>query len=640
MVPAPGADGQPISEEGGEPGEVVRPARDGDRRHPLRWPLLATLAVVVVVLLPVLGAGMIWDDEATILLNPAFRGLGPEQLRWMFTTFHMGHYQPLAWLTFGADYLVWGLDPRGYHLTNLLVHLASTLLVFLLTRDLIRILSRTTSDRNGTPDRSHEVGGACLAALLFGVHPLQVESVAWITERRGLLSALFMLACTRVYLRGSSTGRLDRRRYGAALGLYALALLAQIGGVMTPFVLLLLDWHPLRRLDGSTPGETRRALLDKIPFLALSVGAIVIGVRAQAFERGLVGLGEHGLLERVFHACYGLGFYLGKVMAPWPLAPFYGLNRTMGADEAVVVVTIALVLAGGGIIVSIARRHRSVAAAAAMFVLYLVPVLGVFRNGLHDRYAYLPIAALAVWLGAGVSLWMRGRKLGPLRTRALLVCGSWVAILGVITFEQAKIWRTPLEFWRHAVERAPSPVTHYNYAGVLSVAGERGLAIAHLERAVDLDPRFQDGHRTLGRLLARAGEPVDGLRHVRQAIALDSLDARSHQVAAEILARSGRPLEAEREFVSALSCAPATAELLYAYGTFLVSRGRPEEAVEAFRRSIALDPMEASVRWNLAGALGQLGRREEARAELERVLIVDPGHEGARRLLHRLGSLP
>src|SRR6267378_1919037 len=256
---------------------------------PRRWishlAVPAVLALVsFVVFVPALEGGFLnWDDDQNFVDNPNYRGLGVSQLRWMFTTFLMGHYIPLTWMTLGLDYVVWGMNPVGYHLTNLLLHAANAVLFYFMALRLLR-----ASVPGGYADGSWALTlGSGFATLLFAVHPLRAESVAWITERRDVLSGLFYLAAVVAYLRycdgAVPEGSRTRKWYWASLGLFVLALLSKAMAVTLPVILLTLDVYPLRRLGGGRPWATSRAVVtEKLPFFVLSLAAGVIALVALA----------------------------------------------------------------------------------------------------------------------------------------------------------------------------------------------------------------------------------------------------------------------------------------------------------------------------------------------------------------------
>src|SRR2546422_2164398 len=239
--------------------------------------------VVLTCFLPTLGNDFVaWDDDLNFTENPNCRGLSWSNLRWMLTTVHGGHYQPLSWMTLGLDYVVWGMNPVGYHLTNLLLHAANAVLFYFMALRLLR-----ASVPGGHADGSWALTlGSGFATLLFAVHPLRAESVAWITERRDVLSGLFYLAAVVAYLRDCDgavpEGRRTRKWYWASLGLFALALLSKAMAVTLPVILLALDAYPLRRLGavgGGWPWASLRAVvMEKLPFFLLSLAA---GITAQ-----------------------------------------------------------------------------------------------------------------------------------------------------------------------------------------------------------------------------------------------------------------------------------------------------------------------------------------------------------------------
>ncbi len=267
---------------------------------PRRWishlAVPAVLALVsFVVFVPALEGGFLnWDDDQNFVDNPNYRGLGASQLRWMFTTFLMGHYIPLTWMTLGLDYVVWGMNPVGYHLTNLLLHAANAVLFYFMALRLLR-----ASVPGGHADGSWALTlGSGFATLLFAVHPLRAESVAWITERRDVLSGLFYLAAVVAYLRycdgAVPEGRRTRKWYWASLGLFALALLSKAMAVTLPVILLALDVYPLRRfggVGGRRPWASSMAVVtEKLPFflLSLAAGVTVLVALAHAIRNPLM----------------------------------------------------------------------------------------------------------------------------------------------------------------------------------------------------------------------------------------------------------------------------------------------------------------------------------------------------------------
>src|SRR3989475_6579564 len=261
-----------------------------------------------------------WDDDKNFLENPHYRGLGWTHLRWMWTT-HLGHYIPLTWMTLGLDYLLWGMNPVGYHLTNLLLHAANAVVFFFVVRRILTLALLGASERGLALAVS-----AGFAALVFAIHPLRVESVAWATERRDVLSGLFYLLTILVYLRASERGERGRGWYWGAVALFACALLSKSMVVNLPIVLLILDVYPLRRLGGSLgwwSEPARRVYVEKIPFVLLAAAASAIALMAQFSHDTMVSVVQLSALGRLAVAGYGLSFYPSKTGAPRSLSPLY-----------------------------------------------------------------------------------------------------------------------------------------------------------------------------------------------------------------------------------------------------------------------------------------------------------------------------
>src|SRR5438128_1160061 len=285
------------------------------------WLVPLLIAVVTfATFLPALHNQFVnWDDDKNFLENPHYRGLGWTHLRWMWRTTQLGHYIPLTWMTFGLDYLLWGMNPLGYHLTNLLLHAANAVVFFFVAR---RILTLALP---GPSERGHALAvSAGVAALVFAIHPLRVESVAWVTERRDVLSGLFYLSTILMYLRACEREERGRGWYWGTVALFVGALLSKSMVVNLPVVLLILDVYPLRRLGGArrwVRAPARCVYIEKIPFVLLAAAASAIAVMAQSSVHAAASLAQLSLPGRLVVSAYGLGFYLWKMVVPVNLSP-------------------------------------------------------------------------------------------------------------------------------------------------------------------------------------------------------------------------------------------------------------------------------------------------------------------------------
>ena len=361
---------------------------------------LAVAALTCLVFLPALdGRFLPWDDESNLVANRAWRGLGPSQLGWMLTSFHKGHWIPVTWLSFAVDYLVWGMDPRGYHLTNVLIHGANAGLVCLLVMRLLE----TATGVGGTA----RLAGAAAAALAFALHPLRVE-----TERRDVLSAFFFLLAILAYLRAVREESLWRSGWSwLALGAFALSLGSKSMAVSLPVVLLVLDAYPLGRVSA---GAWRARLLEKAPFALLSLLAAAIAMVAVRSGGSVSSLGDLGVAQRLAISGYSVVFYLWKTLLPTGLSPLYELPLDLDPGSPMYRLSLTLVAAITIAALLLRRRWPWLLAVWAAYIVMLLPVVGIAHNGPQiaaDRYTYLPCLPWALLLG-GL------RRLGPGRLRS------------------------------------------------------------------------------------------------------------------------------------------------------------------------------------------------------------------------------
>src|SRR2546426_3935266 len=372
-----------------------QPRKPVDRAPGKGWvswlvPLLIAV-VTFAAFLPALHNQFVnWDDDKNFLENPHYRGLGWTHLRWMWRTTQLGHYIPLTWMTFGLDYLLWGMNPLGYHLTNLLLHAANAVVFFFVAR---RILTLALP---GPSERGHALAvSAGVAALVFAIHPLRVESVAWVTERRDVLSGLFYLSTILMYLRACEGGERRRGWYWLSVAVFICALLSKSMVVNLPVVLLILDVYPLRRL-GATIGwwskPARPVYVEKIPFVLLAAAACAVAVMAQSSVHAAVPLAKLSVPGRLAVSAYGLSFYLWKMVVPVNLSPLYELPRALSLVATPFLLSYGLVVAITAIVLALRRRVPGLPAAWLAYVVVLLPVLGLFQSGPQiaaDRYTYL-----------------------------------------------------------------------------------------------------------------------------------------------------------------------------------------------------------------------------------------------------------
>src|SRR5881397_548634 len=488
------------------------------------WLVPVLIAVVTfATFLPALHNQFVnWDDDKNFLENPHYRGLGWTQLTWMWTT-HLGHYIPLTWMTFGFDYLLWGMNPLGYHLTNLLLHAANAVVFFFITR---RLLTRALPSPS---ERGHALAvSAGFAALVFAIHPLRVESVAWVTERRDVLSGLFYLSAVLAYLRAWDREERGRGWYWGAVALFAGALLSKSMAVNLPVVLMILDVYPLRRLGGSIGWRSepaRRVYVEKIPFVLLAAAASAIAVMAQSSVHAVASLAQLSVPGRVAISTYGLSFYLWKMVVPVNLSPVYELRPPVNPWATPFLLSYGVVLALTAIALALRRRVPGLPAAWVAYIVVLLPVLGIFQSGPQiaaDRYTYLAGLGWAILAGAGLlSCWRSSRrsKTGTPATWLLTGIALCVVVgLGVLTWSQAKVWRDSERLWAHTLAIDPdSPLAQNNFGYELYRQGKLAEAIEHYRQALQIKPDYALAHANWGLALIRQGKLAEAFEHLQQA---------------------------------------------------------------------------------------------------------------------------
>jgi len=573
-----------------------------------RWlvPLQALLVVVATLLAfqPAFGAEFqrTWDDNQLLTDNPYWRGLGWEQLSWMATAFHMGHYHPLTWLSFAIDYELFGLDGPAFHRTSVLFHAANAVLFLLLARALLR---------RGGIERAWLPFGA---ALLWAVHPLRVESVAWITERRDVVSGFLLLATMLAWLR--YVDGIRKGWYAAALALFALSLFAKPWGMTLPVVLLALDVWPLRRIRAPLGRCAGSLVLEKLPHFAFAAAIAVSAWLAQRASGAMGYAGEFSLAQKCTQACYGLVFYVRESLLPGPLLPIYDLPRDLDPGEPRFLWSIIAVVVGAAAVLAVARRKPAIAVAFFAYAVLVSPVLGFAQSGrqlVADRYSYL--AAMPLVLLFVAALWTVARARAGAGTGtgigtgiAAVIAALLAAPLAWRTHGYTAVWKDSTSLWNHAVEHAPDSSFAWTHCARLKMMdGDGAGALADLDRALAADPDAAEALENRGLLYRKAGR--------------------------NDLARA--------DFDRAIAVRPDRAIAYANRGELRFSQGDVAGALTDFEAAVRVDPGSPVNHFNVATAKAQLGDVEGARAAAERALELEPeGTAFHDRVKGALGTLP
>jgi cytochrome c-type biogenesis protein CcmH/NrfG len=597
-----------------------------------QWLLGLVVAVTVAfVFLPALRNGFVdWDDDVNIYENPNFRGLGWKQLRWMLTTTLMGHYIPVTWLTFGLDFTLWGMNPFGYHLTNVLLHAANVFLLYFIAQRLIRP-SRHFDERAVTI-------GAVVATLLFGMHPLRVESVAWVTERRDVLSGFFFLLTILAYLDAScAEGRRRRWLLAGSFASYVLAMGSKSIVMVLPVILFLLDVYPLRRFHAD-PGRwlrvpMRRVWLEKLPFIALAVAGGIVSYRAVASLSFVSSFEKYPWPARIAMGAYNLAFYLWKTPLPVALSPLYAIPRHLDPLAPRFVLSVLGVLAISVALVAVRRRWQAGLTAWMCYVVLLVPVSGVAVHGgpqlVTDRYSYLPSLAVGLLAGAGAASLAMAARRGTVRRSFALAAAAGALLgfagFGVLTWRQTEVWHDTETLWRHALDLDPAcDICHGKIGAALTNANQHAVALVHIERALALRPDRIKPHRNIAHILVKERRYAEALPHLELVLARDPADVKALILKGVALMNLEQADAALLQLRLALELEPAHTVARTDLGLALVKLHRTPEAIEEYHRAITFDPKAAPPHVGLARAYLTLGRMDLAREEYRIVQRFDP----------------
>jgi len=599
------------------------------RSRTAAWAVPVGIAIVTAsAFLPVLRAGFVdWDDPINFLENPYYRGLGWPQLRWMLTANVMGHWIPVTWLTLGADFAIWGMNPFGYHLTNLLLHTASAVVFYFVSWRLLGLAMPAASP--GILSL-----GAAAAALSFAVHPLRVESVAWITERRDLTSGLFLLLTILGYLKAHERPPAVRAGWRlAALGAAALALASKSIVMGLPLVLLILDAYPLGRLGPRVRdwcrAQTWPVWREKIPFAVLAVGTAAAAYLVQRSTGYLTPADPGG---RLGMAAYNVWFHVWKTVVPLNLGPMYELPPQVDPLELPYLLSGVVGVAITAAVWLLRRRWPAGLAIWAFYLVMLAPVAGIVHTGYHlgaDRNTYVPGMGFALLVGAlavtVVLAWRRGVLRTPIVAMVLGVGAIWIGSLALTARVQSFVWHDSETLWRYAIEVDPGcAICHHNLGVILGTRGDWAEAQALLERAISLRPDRSEFHGGYGPLLIQMGRHPEGVAKLRYRLGDNPRDVNARVNLGIALTQDGRPAEAIVEVEHALRVKPDSVPALNALGRALLADGRAEPARAAFERALTINAADPVAHLGLARAHLARGDRAAAREQIPILERLDP----------------
>ncbi len=607
------------------PCEKVAELKEGAAREPGThrdgWALVLVVLITVLVYIPSLNNGFVnWDDSEFIVKNLHIRHLDFASIRWMLNAFYCSNWIPLTWFSLALNFWMGGLDPRIYHLTNLILHALNTGLVFLVCRRILN-LAGNRKETEGNPGRGrNEVKAAFLAALLFGIHPLHVESVAWATERKDVLCGFLYLGGLLLYLDYASSARGKGLRLAACLGLFSLALVSKPMAVSFPLVLFLLDFWPLGRFSK----EGAKVYLEKIPFFIASLLCGWLTVLSQFKGEAVLKTQDIPLGIRVMNAFHSLVFYVEKMIFPSGLAAFYPITEKTKAFSAGQLLCVGLAVLWAGICLYWLKRRPYLAAGSLYYFITLLPVLGILQAGFQtsaDRYTYLPsLGPFLLFAYLAVFILSKRRFLFPILAAGL------TAGLGYGTFLQSATWKDSIALWENAVRvhSETSVITYSELGNAYQDAGHYDEAIRAFDQAIAADPAPSAPYDSKGTCLFSKGLAEDAAAWFKTSIEKDPKNAIPHSNLSKVYQKSGNYDEALAEAQKAVQLDPDLASAYNNLGVSYWYLKQPEKSFAAYQKAVSLDPDNQSYLVNLANLYAQGGNYAEAAKLYQEGISADP----------------
>ena len=541
-----------------------------------------------------------YDDPDYVTKNlQVKKGLTGESVVWAFTSFNHANWFPITWLSHMLDYQLYGSNPKGHHLTSLLFHIANVLLLFL-------VLLRMTG----------ALWKSGMVAALFAIHPFNVESVAWVSERKNVLSTFFWLLTMWAYLRYA--GKTSLKGYSLVVLFFVLGLMSKPMLVTLPFVLLMMDYWPLRRLKLGNNNETTEQtdsqtslpclIKEKIPLFLLTAVSCTMTLIVQKLGGALQGMEVFSQSARLTNAMVSYVVYLKKTVWPEGLAVLYphpgnALEVWKGVLCAIALVAISAVA------IKFIRKAPYFAFGWFWYLGTLAPVIGVVQVGgqaMADRYAYVPLIGIFIIIAWGVpellAKWRHRNKV------LVALAGIYIPALMVMTWSQVSHWKNSITIFKHAISVTDKvypnfALAHANLGSALSAERKTEDAIFHFTKAIKLEPNFTLAHNNLGNALSDAGKTEEAISHYKLAIKLKPGYAAAHNNLGIALSNSRKIDEAISHYKMAIKFKPNFAQSHYNLGLDLLTAVKVQEAISHFKIAINLKPDFALARNNLKIAL-------------------------------------
>lgn len=635
--------------------------------------------------IPSLKNGFInWDDNLYVYGNPAIRVFGLRFLSAVFTEYVAYNWHPLTIISYALDYRLMGLNPLVYHLTNIIFHAFNTFLVAVLT---FRLLEIAVPAWTGIDSEPHGATPALVAssvtALLFGLHPLHVESVVWISERKDVLYSFFFLLSTLSYLKYASSRGYGN--YALALLFFALSIMSKPMAVSLPIVLLILDYYPLNRFAGfrNNIWNSRWLFLEKLPFFIVSLLSAVLTMHAQ--KSSVASMNATGFAARIFTSIHAYIFYLYKMIIPVDLAPFYPYPEHMKILSNEYIISSVIFFVISLLILLASEKYRVFKSAWLYYLITLLPVIGIVQVGAQaaaDRYTYLPGLGpfMLAGIGAGRLFQKAGKREGwfasseqePFTLAVIAIIGISLSLFSFLTITQEALWKDPMTLWNYELEKYPGAFVAYHNRGVIymdrhdyanaiedlnkaiafnhssnpvmsyytrghvyMMTGKYLLAIKDFNITIALNPEFLKPHNDTGVAYGRLGQYDKALKEFNKAIELDPEFAEAFANRGNVFLKLGEYSKAIKDFNLAITLNPEFSRPHNDLGVYYGNLGQYDRAIKEFTKAIELDPKFEEAFNNRGYTYSKMGEYNKAIEDIKKALEFDPGNSG---VCYNLGS--
>ena len=558
-----------------------------------------------------------WDDKIFVHENPLIRSVDQAGL-WQMLVSHRGpSWQPLTWLSYAVNYHYFGLKPMAYHFTNVVIHCANVVWVFFLYRLVLRLANR------GKHESWQIWIGAMVAALFFGLHPLRVESVAWISERKDVLYSFFFLPGLLAYLYYGSMVESRRKKFFYFLSLFCffLSALSKEMAMTFPVVLLLLDIYPLNRWQ--TLNQSVALLREKFPFFIVSAGLAVITIFGLKSVEAILTLDAIPLSARLVNAVKSLVFYPEKTLIPIGLSPFYPFPKNLVVFDFRFYLSACILLAIAWFCFKKWKNGDRFWGVAFMYYLVTVsPVIGVVQVGAQaaaDRYSYLTLLSGTFLMGSAIFLW-KGHSFRCFKSKStfpLLLGATVITLISLITVNQLKVWSNSVTLWGDVTQKYPKSVylAHINLGNAYLQIGKLDWAKREYKIALENFKPRADSYNNLGVIDFIMGQDEEAVQKFKKSVSINPRFSNAHKNLGAVYYKQGKLDLAEKEFKLAIEYKPNYARAYIALGAIYFDRGKLDAAEQELKKGLEIDPKNPNGRKYLAKVYSKKGWHQKAEEE-------------------------